>query len=158
MLAPCTGAQSSLGVDAGSSRLLKLQQAFARRDTRALGSLLEGVSSDAKTQRPGDVSLDFTYQVAWLRSAMGDTTGAVRQLDRSLGALPSLSAESLRDAATAAAAGRAMVLRADLANARGELEVRRKWAQAVTDLWATADPPLQATVARMRALAIQKNP
>jgi tRNA A-37 threonylcarbamoyl transferase component Bud32/tetratricopeptide (TPR) repeat protein len=158
MLAPCTGAQSSLGVDAGSSRLLKLQQAFARRDTRALGSLLEGVSSDAKTQRPGDVSLDFTYQVAWLRSAMGDTTGAVRQLDRSLGALPSLSAESLRDAATAAAAGRAMVLRADLANARGELEVRRKWAQAVADLWATADPPLQATVARMRALAIQKNP
>jgi tRNA A-37 threonylcarbamoyl transferase component Bud32/tetratricopeptide (TPR) repeat protein len=158
MLAPCTAGKSSLRVEAGSSRLLKLQQAFARGDPRALGSLLDAVSSDAKTQRPGDVSLDFTYQVAWLRSAMGDTTGAVRQLDRSLGALPSLSAESLRDAATAAAAGRAMMLRAELANALGEVEVRRKWAQAVADLWATADPPLQGTVSRMRALAGQNNP
>jgi len=155
MLAPCTNGESSLGVEAGSNRLLKLQQPFARGDTRTLNSLLDGVSNDAKTQRPGDVSLDFTYQVAWLRSAMGDTTGAVRQLDRSLGALPSLSAESLRDAATAAAAGRAMTLRAELANVRGEAEVRRKWAQAVADLWATADPPLQAVVARMRRLAVQ---
>jgi serine/threonine protein kinase/tetratricopeptide (TPR) repeat protein len=155
MLAPCTNGKSSLGVDAGSSRLLKLQQPFARGDTRTLTTLLDRVSSDAKTQRPGDVSLDFTYQVAWLRGAMGDTTSAVRQLDRSLGALPSLSAESLRDAATAAAAGRAMMLRAELANARGEVEVRRKWAQAVVDLWGTADPPLQPAVARMRALTIR---
>jgi serine/threonine protein kinase/tetratricopeptide (TPR) repeat protein len=157
MLAPCTGAKSSLGVEAGTNRLLKLQQAFARNDTRTLSALLEGVANDAKTQRPGDVSLDFTYQVAWLKSAMGDTVDAVRQLDRALGALPSLSALSLHDAASAAAAGRAMALRAELANARGEVEVRKKWARAVAELWATADRPLQPVVARMRTLAVQGN-
>jgi serine/threonine protein kinase/tetratricopeptide (TPR) repeat protein len=158
MLAPCTGAQSSLGVDAGNSRPLRMEQAFARGDTRTLNSLLEGVANDAKTQRPGDVSLDFTYQVAWLRSAMGDTANAERQLDRALGALSSLSAFSLRDEASAAAAGRAMALRAELANARGEIAQRTKWARAVADLWATADPPLQRVVARMRSLAAQGNP
>ncbi len=158
MLAPCTGGKSSLGVEAGSSRLLKLQQAFATGDTQTLNSLLDAVTNDAKTQRPGDVSLDFTYQMAWLKSAMGDTSGAVRQLDRSLGALPSLSAFSLLDPAAAAAAGRAMILRAELANARGEIGERTKWARAVSDLWATADPPLQPAVARMRALARQASP
>jgi len=157
MLAPCSGGQSSLGVDAGSSRLLKMEQAFARGDRRVLKSLLEEVANDAKTQRPGDVSLDFTYQIAWLRSAMGDTANAERQLDRALGALSSLSAFSLRDEASAAAAGRAMALRAELANARGDIAQRTKWARAVADLWATADPPLQPVVARMRSLAVQGN-
>jgi serine/threonine protein kinase/tetratricopeptide (TPR) repeat protein len=158
MLAPCAAAKSSLGVDAGSNRLLKLQQAFARNDTRRLDSLLAGVASDLRMQRPGDVALEFTYQVAWLRSAMGDTADAVRLLDRALGALPSLSALSLRDAASAAAAGRAMVFRAELADARNESEAKRKWARAVADLWATADRPLQPVVARMRALAGIDNP
>ena len=89
---------------------------------------------------------------------MGDTADATRQLDRALGALSSLSAFSLRDAASAAAAGRAMVLRAELADARGEVEQKKKWARAVADLWATADRPLQPVVAKMRALAAQGNP
>jgi len=155
MLAPCDGAKSSLGVDPGSSPLLKLQQAFAKNDTRTLNALLAEVANNAKTQRPGDVSLDFTYQIAWLRSAMGDTVGAVRQLEGALGALPSMSAASLREAASAAAAVRAMALRAELANARGEVDEKRKWARAVADLWTTSDRPLQPVVARMRALAAQ---
>jgi hypothetical protein len=132
---------------------LKLQQAFATRDTRNLGILLKNVDSDSKTQRPGDVSLDVTYQLAWLRSAMGDTAGAVRQLDRVLGALPSLSASSLREAGSAAAAGRAMSLRAELAISQGDLEGQKKWAGALADLWGTADPPLFPVVTKMRALA-----
>ncbi len=153
MLAPCTGGRSSLRIDAAGNRLLKLQQAFVTRDTRSLRTLLHSVASDAKTQRPGDVSLDITYQLAWLRSAMGDTAGAVLQLDRVLGALPSLSASSLREAGSAAAAGRAMALRAELATAQGDVEAQTKWARALADLWATSDPPLQIVVARMRALA-----
>ena len=155
MLAPCTGAKSSLRIEAGSNRLLNLQQAFAKKDTLKLRALLTRVANDAKTQRPGDISLEYTYQVAWLRSAMGDTAGAVKQLDRALGALPSLSAVSLRDAASAAAAGRTMSLRAELARARGETEEQHRWARAVADLWATADLPLQETVKRMRVLATQ---
>jgi serine/threonine protein kinase/tetratricopeptide (TPR) repeat protein len=152
MLAPCTSGRSSLGVDAAGYRLLKLQQAFARRDTRTLSLLLRTVASDTKTQRPGDVSLDVTYQLAWLRSAMGDTAAAVHQLDRVLGALPSLSASSLREAGSAAAAGRAMALRAELASAQGDSEGQKKWGSALADLWATADAPLQPVVTKMRAL------
>jgi len=153
MLGPCTGGQASLGIEAGSNRLLNLQRAFAQNDTRLLASLLAKASEDARTQRPGDISLEHTYQVAWLRAASGDTVGAETQLDRALGALPSLNAVSLRDAASAAAAGRAMALRAELANARGEINDQRKWARAVIDLWATADAPLQPVVARMKTLA-----
>jgi len=153
MLGPCTGGQASLGIEAGSNRLLNLQQAFARHDSRLFTSLLAKASEDAKTQRPGDISLEHTYQVAWLRAAAGDTAGAMTQLDRALGALPSLNAVSLRDAASAAAAGRAMVLRAELAHDRGQIDDQRKWARAVIDLWATADPPLQPVVARMKTLA-----
>jgi len=153
MLAPCTAGKSSLGVDAAGYRLLKMQQAFATRDTRSLGILLKSVDSDSKTQRPGDVSLDLTYQLAWLHSAMGDTAAAVRQLDRVLGALPSLSASSIREAGSAAAAGRAMSLRAELAISQGDLEGQKKWAGALADLWGTADSPLLPVVTKMRALA-----
>jgi hypothetical protein len=157
MLAPCTAGESSLHVQAGSNRLLKLQQAFARSDSRALTALLRGVGENAKTQSPGDVSIDFTYQLAWLRAAMGDTTEAIRLLDGALGALPSLSSLSLRDAAAAAAAGRAMVLRAEIANRLGDMVEQQKWGRAAADLWATADQPLQPVVARMRMLAAQSS-
>ena len=153
MLVPCTAGQSSLRIDAAGNWLLKLQQAFAAHDTRGLGILLRGVASDAKTQRPGDVSLDLTYQLAWLRAATGDTVAAVRQLDRALGALPSLSASSLREAGSAAAAGRAMALRVELASAQKDAESQQKWAQALADLWATADAPLQLVVKKVRTLA-----
>jgi serine/threonine protein kinase len=154
MLAPCTGAQSSLKVRA-TMRLLRMQQAFAKRDSRSLGFLLDSATMDAKTQKPGDVSLDFTYQVAWLRAAAGDTAGATRQLDLALRALSSLSPMSIREVASAAAAGRAMALRAEIAAARGEKEERRKWSRAVADLWTTADPELQPVVSRMRAMAAE---
>src|SRR6202030_2918533 len=56
MLAPCTGGKSSLAVEGGSSKLLNLQQAFAKNDNRTLNTLLARETSDAKTQRPGDIS------------------------------------------------------------------------------------------------------
>jgi hypothetical protein len=155
MLGPCTGAQSSLRARATGMRLLRMQQAFAKRDSRALGFLLDSATTDAKTQKPGDVSFDFTYQVAWLRAASGDTAGAARQLDLALRAIPSLSPISIREVASAAAAGRAMALRAEIAAARGEKEERKQWSRAVAELWATADPELQPVVSRMRAMAAE---
>jgi hypothetical protein len=64
-----------------------------------------------------------------------------------------MAAVSVREPASAAAAGRAMAFRAELAAARGETGERQKWARAVADIWATADSPLQPVVARMRSLA-----
>jgi tetratricopeptide (TPR) repeat protein len=153
MLVSCTGGRSVLGIDAAGVPLTTAQQDFANGDIRGVRTLLTLIAEDSRTQRPGDMSLDFTYQIAWLRSAIGDTAGAIRQLDRAIGALPSLSATMLRDAAAAAAAGRAMALRAEIAAARGDTNDRIKWARAVLQLWATADPPLQSVVVRMRTLA-----
>jgi serine/threonine protein kinase/tetratricopeptide (TPR) repeat protein len=154
MLASCSGGRSSLAIQAPDTRLLRMQQALARGDFRSLNAQLLSVTTDARTQRPGTVALDYAYQYAWLRAASGDTTGAALQLDRVLGSLPSLSAESLREAASAAAAGRTMALRAEIAAARGEDDERTKWAHALIDLWATADAPLQSVVARMRSLSV----
>ncbi|MDQ6769234.1 MAG: serine/threonine protein kinase [Gemmatimonadota bacterium] len=155
MLAPCTDAQSSLRVRPAKGRLLRMQQAYAKRDMRSLASLLDSATRDAKTQKPGDVSLDFTYQIAWLRAATGDTAGAVRQLDLALRALPSLSPMSIREVASSAAAGRAMALRAEIAAARGEQQERQKWSRAVANLWMTSDAEMQPTVRRMRAMAAE---
>jgi tRNA A-37 threonylcarbamoyl transferase component Bud32/tetratricopeptide (TPR) repeat protein len=152
MMAPCTNGRASLKLDAGSSRTLQLQQAFANNDRQSLMSLLAAQQRDARTQRPGDISMDFVYLIAWLKYAMGDRSGAARDLDRALGALTSFSAASLRDAAAAASVGRAMALRAEIASSRGEENVK-VWASAVSDLWATADPPLQPVVIKMRSLS-----
>jgi len=153
MLAPCTQGKSTLSIPTPVSRLVSMQQALAKGDMTGLRAQLASLVADTRAQRPGDISLDFAYQYAWIRVAGGDTAGAVAQLDRTLGALPSIGAVSLREPASAAAAGRAMALRAELAASRGEIDDQRKWAQSVADLWATADQPLQPVVARMRILA-----
>jgi tetratricopeptide (TPR) repeat protein len=158
MLAPCSGAKSSLRIQAGSNRLLRLQQTLANGDTAGVKEMLKALAADNRSQRPGDIALDFTYQIAWLSAAVGDTAGAIRLLDRSLGSMPSMSAPSLREAASAAAVARAMMLRAEIAAARSENDEKTKWASAVTELWATADPPLHPYVKRMRALANSKIP
>jgi len=153
MQTPCTRGRATLGIQATGNKLMKMQQALASSDSRTLNALLVSVSNEGRAQRPGDIALDFTYQVAWLRAASGDTAEAARQLDRALGSLPSLSASSVREPASAASAGRSMALRAEIAAARGDVENRRKWAGALVDLWSTADSPLQPVVARMRLLA-----
>jgi tetratricopeptide (TPR) repeat protein len=153
MQAPCTKGRAALGIQTSTINLLKMQRAFASSDSRTLESLLAAVSNGARTQRPGDIALDYTYQIAWLRLASGDTAEAIRQLDRALGSLPSMSAPSLREPASAASVGRSMALRAEIAAAGGNGEDRRKWAAALMELWATADAPLQPVVARMRLLA-----
>ena len=153
MIAPCTGGHSSLRVDQSGDMQLRLQAALARGDTTQLRALFDTVNADARTQRPGDFSLDYTYQMAWVRAASGDTAGAITQLDRVLNALPSLNRWSLREPVAAAAAGRAMGLRAELAAAQDDHVTSRRWARSVLELWATADPVLTPYLSRMKSLA-----
>ena len=106
-----------------------------------------------RASRPGDLTLDYTYQEAWLKTAMGDTAGAIQQLDLALGALPTLSGLALREVGAAAAVGRAIALRADLANSQHDSRAAKKWAAALVALWGAADTELQPTVSRMREIA-----
>jgi len=153
MLVPCTGGQSALEIAAPQDRLYRMQRAFARGDVRTVRATFDTLSQMRRGSRPGDLTMDYTYQEAWLKAAIGDTAAAIDQLDLALGALPTLSAVSLQEPGAAAAVGRAMVLRTDLATGQRDFRTGRQWAAAVSALWSKADEPLQPTVARMRQLA-----
>ncbi|MGI9077661.1 MAG: protein kinase domain-containing protein [Gemmatimonadaceae bacterium] len=101
---------------------------------------------------PGNVSIDHTFQEAWLLLAMGDTAAAAEHLDRSLNALPTLGTFVVRRVQEGAGLVRAMALRAEIAEKRGEREAARRWAAAVAHLWSSADVELQPAVRRMREM------
>jgi hypothetical protein len=135
------------------SPLDRAQRAFVARDNRRVRVILDSLTLVRSVYRPGDIALDHTVQEAWLRASAGDSAGAIRQLDLVLDALPTLSALILRDDAQAAAVGRAMVLRADLAAARRDTASARRWSAAALDIWGGADASFTPTLTRMRALA-----
>jgi tetratricopeptide (TPR) repeat protein len=152
LAAPCNGGRSALAITAPEDRLYRMQQSFARGDFKTVREAFNELARTRRGMRAGDISLDYTYQEAWLRAAIGDTVQAVKTLSLALNALPTLSAAALKEPAAAAAAGRAMMLAADLASATGDKRSARKWAAAVADLWVNADPALQPSVRRMKAL------
>jgi hypothetical protein len=84
---------------------------------------------------------------------VGDAAAAARELDASLTALPALGPYLLDYVQDAAFLVRAMALRSDLAAKAGDERTARRWAAAVAELWAGADPALQGEVARMRRRA-----
>jgi protein kinase-like protein len=153
MLAPCTRAQSAVLIRESHDRLYRMQRAFARNDLRTVRMTFDSLAAMRRSSRPGDLTLDYTYQEAWLRTAIGDTAGAIRQLDLVLSSLPTLNGVALKDPGVAAAFGRAIALRADLASDTHDAATARRWASALVELWGNADKPLQQTVKRMRQLA-----
>ena len=153
MTVPCNGGQSALRISNPRDRLSQMQQAFARGQLPLVRALLDTVAQIERLGRPGDMSIDYTFQQAWLRAAIGDTTGATRILDNTLGALPALSADNLGELAAAAAVGRAMALRARLAASSGDSKTAQHWARALATLWATADQPLKPFLDDVRSMA-----
>lgn len=155
MMVPCTRGISALSIPPPVGGLANLQKAFAHNDTTEVKRRFRAIAQTHRWYRPADISLDRAYQEAWLRAATGDTADAIAQLDQSLNAIPGISTSALLEPGAAAAAGRAMALRAELAQNSGDSRTARRWAAAVSELWAGADPALQPTVARMKVLAAQ---
>jgi eukaryotic-like serine/threonine-protein kinase len=153
LLTPCTQGKSSLRIVSPQDRLYRMQQAFARGDFPSVRATIDTLSDMRRASRPGDLTLDYTYQEAWLKTAMGDTVGAIQQLDLALGALPTLSGLALREVGAAAAVGRAIALRAELAESQHDVRAAKKWAAALVALWSGADAELQPTVSQMKELA-----
>jgi eukaryotic-like serine/threonine-protein kinase len=140
----CTGGQSALRISNPRMRLYQIQQGFARGDTKLVRALLDSSAAVARQGRPGDKSLDYTFQEAWIRVAIGDTAIAIGLLDNVLGALPSFSSDNLQEIGAAGASAQAMILRSRLAAARGDMKAARQWARAASLLWATADAAVRA--------------
>jgi hypothetical protein len=143
----------TLLVPAGSNTTLRAQQAFARDRKDYAKRVLDSIAASRDYLKPGEVSLDYTFQESWLRAAIGDTLAATRQLDLVLNSLSMQTVSLLRWIEQAAALPRAMALRAQLAAARGEDDVARRWGSGVLALWRDADPELAPVIARMRAFA-----
>jgi hypothetical protein len=135
-----------------------MQQALARGRPADVRHELDALTTVRAGIRAGDVSLDRTYLEAWVLAQIGDTAAAVRRLDLTLTALPTLGTMLVRDVPQAAAVGRAMALRADLAAASGDSATARRWAQDVVALWSGASPALSEPVARMKSLAAAPRP
>ena len=150
---PCVGASALLGIDPAKDRLVMLEQALAVHDVRAFHAVYDSLAAARSLNRPGDTSMDYTYMESWMFRSLGDTAGAMRHLDRSLEALPTLGAFLLDYPAHSAALVRAMGLRAELAASAGDTATAAKWATAVAVLWAHADPELQPYVRRLCGLA-----
>ena len=150
---PCVGASALLGIDPAKDKLVMLEQALAVHDLRAFHAIYDSLAAARSLDRPGDTSMDYTYMESWMFSSLGDTAGAIRHLDRSLEALPTLGAFLLDYPAHSAALVRAMGLRAELAAAAGDRATAARWGAAVAVLWARADPELQPYVRRLCGLA-----
>jgi hypothetical protein len=149
---PCLGGRAFAGLSP-SLPLEEAQRAAARGDRRGAAAALDSQEVARQVLAPGDVALDFVVQEAHVRLMIGDTAAAVRQLDRVLRALPTLSQFAVREEAQAAALGRAFALRADLARAANDTMQQRRWAAQALAVWHRADPPLAPTLERLRALA-----
>jgi len=149
---PCLGPRALDGLPA-LTPLDIAQHAAAAKDSRRVRAVLDSLDDVRRVLLPGEVALDFTVQEAWLRASIGDTAVAVRQLDRVLNALPTLGQWATRDDAQAAAVGRALVLRAELAASMGEVAERQHRAKEALVLWQHADASFGPTLDRLRALA-----
>jgi len=150
MATPCRPA-FALRVTSPVDRLLRMQQALARSQPNEVRAEFDSLEKLRENDRPGDVSPDVMYQEAWLLAAIGDTAAAIRRLDRSLSSLPTWGGLIL-DVPQAAGLVRAMILRADLAQTRGDMAASQKWARAASILWANADLSLQPDARRMRSI------
>ena len=129
------------------------QRAVARGDRRRAAAILDSAEAARQVFLPGDIALDYVVQEAQVRAAIGDTAMAVRQLDRVLRAMPTLSQFAVREEAQSAAIGRAFLLRAELARAVRDTAEQRARARQALAVWRHADPSLAPTVERLRSLA-----
>ncbi len=97
-------------------------------------------------------SNEYAYLTARLALAVADTATAQHALDVTLGNLPGLYSALLDYVPLAGSLVRMMVLRAEIAAARGDAGTARRWAAAVLALWSGAEPGLQPIVTRMQEI------
>jgi hypothetical protein len=127
-------------------------RAFAQRNIPRTRAALDSLSALHADFAAGEITMDAIYLEAWLRAQIGDTTRASDELDKALRGLSAALPTILGAPAIAASLVRVMALRAELAAAKQQREVARKWADAVIQLWGQGDAITKPTVERMRKL------
>ncbi len=150
---PCLGAEPLAALNTGGMR---------RPTSRGAEYLVAGTSEplvamflqvEQSRQRAGAPPLlaDEAVAMGVQLAAAGDTAAAYRLLTRALEALPVANARFAEWGAPAGSLGRGMLLAAEWGAAVDPAGAGR-WLAAVEALWARADAPLRAEVARVAAV------
>ncbi|MCR4342067.1 MAG: hypothetical protein NUW01_19495, partial [Gemmatimonadaceae bacterium] len=152
-LTVCTNGQSMATATRDESLIARAQIAFALGNLPRARVMLDTLAKNRAAIRAGEMSINLSAREAALRLHLGDTATAVRILDMTLDAIPTISPSSFDHPLEWAMLVRAMVMRADLAASSGDANTAAKWARAVVELWRNADAPLKPTLARMERLS-----
>jgi tetratricopeptide (TPR) repeat protein len=142
LAAPILGPEAVQGLPARTTTLVAPWQALGRGDRRAVRLMLDSLDLLRRSRFPGALHIDEAYQESLLRLAIADTVGAVRQLDGSLGALPTAGTSVLTEMPEAGALVRAMSLRSALSERLGDTATAQRWRSAVSILRRQADPSI----------------
>ena len=89
-----------------------------------------------RDRAPGEITMDVTYQEAWLSALLGDSIYAATLLDRALNGLSQAPPSMLDTPISVAAWVRAMLLRAALTSNNRSPDEGRKWEMVARQLWA----------------------
>ncbi len=149
---PCRGMRAFDGLPAALP-LDVAQRAAEGGDRRRAAAILDSVEAVRQVFLPGEIALDYVVQEAQVRASIGDTTSAIRQLDRVLRALPTLSQFAMREEAQSAALGRGFLLRAELARAKRDTAEQQLRARQGLVVWRHADASLAPSIERLRSLS-----
>ena len=127
---------------------VEMQQMLVRGDAAGVRARLAAMTEALGTRRPGDRDLSYVFPESGLRLAVGDTTGALAELDRTLVALEALPVNVLVNPEETGALPGMMRLRAQVAAARRDARTAAAWRNALSALWAGAEPGIRASIAR----------
>jgi DNA-binding SARP family transcriptional activator len=133
---------------------LTMAAAATRRDVLTVRATQRNTLDRRSRLRAADISLDAVFPEAWSLMTVGDLREAINWIDPTLNSIrfsgPGLYAT---DPVEAASLVRTIALRADLANAIGDVQTRRRWAAIISILWSDCDNFLKPTLQRMKVFA-----
>ena len=131
---PLLGARAFAGIDPRGDYLLELAAGVARGDTVGVRRRFAELRAARSAMRPTDLSLDAVYLEAWMRAWAADTATATETLDGALENLPTYGTFMIETVSQAASLGRAMTLRATLADRAGDAPRAARWRAALAAL------------------------
>jgi hypothetical protein len=125
------------------------QAAWLRGDSMTLDALMPRLRTPP--DRAAERAPEIQYASARFLAIAGDTATAILWLDGFLGSLRWFTPDTFESLADAGVVGRAMALRARLAQQQNDDVNARRWGRAVAALWATAEPAARAAALRLDA-------
>lgn len=149
---PRNAASDVLADTTHSDIVLTIRDAIRQRDYLIARAELGVRAAQRASVRASDYAIQSALIESELFAMAGDTATAAAVLDATLGVLPSMTSMRFEEPVEAIALVRAMALRAELAHARGNPALARRWAALALTYWTGGDPETAPAVARLRRI------